>query len=147
MTYYNECWILNSYSKLNSGSKYTITSTPNTQIRIIYLHRTFNIVTGGKNEYIYLKPDTYILHLTLYLGILSFDSCNRGKWVLSFQDKLSVINCVEILRRNGINVVDIQKLASKRIHLNSTIIKLLTNAEFPYFVAKVENAMKKNKYI
>lgn len=122
-------------------------STPNTHIRVIFLDRSLNILTAEKTENVQLKPETYILHSALHLGILSFDSCDRDRWILSFRDIQSVTNCVQTLRKDGINVTNVQKLVSERMHLESTITKVITNAEFPSFVANVENAMKNNKNV
>lgn len=76
------------------------------------------------------------------MGVLSFDSFHNGKWVLSFHDETSAMNCIEMMRSNGIEVTDIQNLLSGRMHINNTIIETIKNDKFPTFVAKVENSMK-----
>lgn len=131
-------WIINCFSKLSSNSEHTTS----TLLRVHFLNHSLNILADGVNEFIYLTPETYVMQSTLHLGILSFDFCHHGKWVLSFNDEPSVMDCIETLRKNDIKVTDIQKLLSEREHLEDTIIKMVTDVSFPNFVAEVENAMK-----
>jgi hypothetical protein len=86
------------------------------------------------------------MYSTLHLGILSFDSCFNGKWVLSFYDTPSAMDCIETMKSNGIEVTDIQNLLPERMHLKNTIIDTIKNVEFPAFVAKVENSMKNKNF-
>ncbi|XP_060881290.1 uncharacterized protein LOC132952847 [Metopolophium dirhodum] len=135
---YNKSWIINCFSKLSLNSEHT-TSIP---LRVDFLNHSLNILADGVNEFIYLTPETYVMQSTFHLGILSFDFCHHGKWVLSFNDLPSAMDFIETLRKNDIKVTDIQKLLSERVHLEDTIIKTVTDVGFPNFVAEVENAMK-----
>ncbi|XP_025204912.1 uncharacterized protein LOC112601479 [Melanaphis sacchari] len=134
----NKSWIINCFSKLSSNSEH-ISSIP---MRVDFLNHSLNILADKVNEFIYLTPETYVMHLTLNLGILSFDSCHHGKWVLSFSDEESVMDCIKTLRKNDIKVTDIQKFMSERMHLEEVINKTVTMEGFPHFVAEVENAIK-----
>ncbi|XP_026815198.1 uncharacterized protein LOC113555076 [Rhopalosiphum maidis] len=131
---YDKTWIINCFS----NNKHT-TSTP---MRVGFLNHSLNIFADKVNEFIYLTPETYVMHSTLHLGILSFDSCHHGKWVLSFSNEPSGMDCIETLRKNDIKVTDIQKLISERAHFEDAIIKTVTDVGFPHFVAEVENAIK-----
>jgi len=135
---YNKSWIINCFSKLSSDSEHT-TSMP---MRVDFLNHSLNILADKVNEFIYLTPETYVMQSTLHLGILSFDSCHHGKWVLSFNDEPSAMDFVETLRKNDIKVTDIQKLKSERVHLENAIMKTITDVGFPNFVAEVETVMK-----
>jgi len=116
-------------------------------MRVDFLNHSLNILADEVNEFIYLTPETYVLQLTLHLGILSFDSCHQGKWVLSFKDEPSVMDFIETLRKNDIKVTDIQKLLSEKVRLEDAIIKTVTDVSFPNFVAEVEYTMKnKNNF-
>lgn len=111
-------------------------------MKVDFLNHSLNIFADEVNELIYLTPETYIVQSTLHLGILSFDSCHHGKWVLSFNDEPSAMDFIKTLRTNNIKVMDIQKLLSERVHLEDAIIKTVTDVSFPNFVAEVENFMK-----
>lgn len=144
---YNESWKIERYSRLDSNNE-NIVSTPNIEIRVVFINYILNIYRNDTIEYIYLTPKTYIFYFNLHLGVLSFDTCNWSKWCLSFYDKLSIMNCVETLRNSSINVTDIQKLILDKKHFENTIIKTITNSQFPQFVARIENIMKnKNKNV
>lgn len=144
--HYNKSWTLKAFTTFNSNNNSTISSTPSTRVDIVYCNYSLRISTKEINKLIYLKPEMYILNSTNHLGILSFDSCFYGYWVLSFYDKPSTMNCIDTLRSNGMIVTDIQKLLSKMVYLENSIINTIKNAEFPIYVAQVENAMK-NKNI
>lgn len=88
----------------------------------------------------------YVLYSTAHIGILSLDPGLYGHWVLSFYDEPSAMNCINTLKNNGMMVSDIQKLLSEMMNLENSIINTIRNAEFPYYVAQVENEMK-NKNI
>jgi len=92
-------------------------------------------------EQIPLEPETYILQSALSLGILSFEP-GQGKWILGFHDELSTINCAQTLRKNGIKVIDIQKLLSNKKRIENAIIKTIKNVEFLQYAAKVEESIK-----
>lgn len=140
---HNKSWLLKCYSKLGSNNENTILK-PNTLMLVIFLNRSLNVFVNGKNEQIYIKPETYILNTTLHLGILSFDPCHCGKWVLSFLDEPSAMDCVQTLRSDGLKVINIQKLMTERMNIiENDVINTITNPEFPNFVANVENIMKK----
>lgn len=136
---HNKSWIIKCFSKLNPGGKHTTSTIP---MRVIFLNHSLNILADGMNEFIYLTPETYVMQSTFHLGILSFDFRHNGKWVLSFNNELSAIDCIETLRQNDIKVTDIQKLLSEKVQLQDTIIKTVTNVGFPNFVAEVEKNMK-----
>lgn len=140
---YKKSWMINSFSNLSSNSEHT-TSIP---MRVDFLNHSLNILADEVNEFIYLTPETYVLQSTLHLGILSFDSCHHGKWVLSFKDEPSAMDFIETLRINDIKVTDIQKLLSEKVCLEDAIIKTVTDASFPNFVAEMEYTMKnKNNF-
>lgn len=138
---YNGSWKLKCFSKLSSNNE-NIISTPNIELKVVFINFILNIYVNGSQEFIYLTPETYIFYSNLHLGILSFDIHRWGKWCLSFYDEPSVINCVETLRNSSINVTDIQKLISDKKQYENAIIKTITNSQFPQFVAKIENTMK-----
>jgi len=140
---YSKSWIINCFSNLSSNSEYTA-SIP---MKVDFLNHSLNILADGVNEFIYLTPETYVLQSTLHLGILSFDSCHHGKWILSFNDESSTMDFIEMLRKNDIKVTDIQKLLSEKVCLEDAIIKTVTDVSFPNFVAGVEYNMKnKNNF-
>lgn len=144
-----ESWNLKSYSNLSSNSENFILSTTitNTQTSIFYLNHSLTVLTNGiSNEIIYLTPKTYILYSTLHIGILSFDIRHHGKWILSFYDEPSAVTCVETLKNNGLEVANIPKLMSKKVDLESSIKNIITNPEFPHFVAQVENVINKTNF-
>lgn len=111
-------------------------------MRVDFLNHSLNILADDVNEFIYLTPETYVLQSTLHLGILSFDSCHHGKWVLSFNDEPSILDFIKTLKKNDVKVTDIQKLLSERVHMENAIIKTVTDVSFPNFVAEVEYIMK-----
>lgn len=142
---HTKSWLLKCYSKFGANNEHTILK-PKTLMIVTFHNHSLNVLVNGKNELIYIKPETYILTTTLHLGILSFDPCHYGKWVLSFQDELSAMGCVQTLKSNGLKVNNIQKLISERMNLmENAVINTLTNPEFPNFVANVENVMNKKK--
>lgn len=111
-------------------------------MKVNFFNQSLNIYSNKVNDFIYITPETYVMYSTLHLGILSFDSCLNGKWVLSFYDETSAMGCIEKLKSSAIEVTDIQNVLSERMHLKNTIIETIKNADFPTFVAKVENSMK-----
>lgn len=135
---YSGSWNLKSYTNNENSTHCTL--TPNPQTSIFYLNQSLIVFKNGIfSEIIYLTPETYILYSTLHLGILSFDTRHHGKWVLNFYDEPSAVNCINTLKNSGIEVTDIPELLSTKTHLENTIMNIITNPEFPHFVAKVEN--------
>ncbi|XP_015372434.1 PREDICTED: uncharacterized protein LOC107167768 [Diuraphis noxia] len=123
---YKKSWMINCFINLSSNTEHT-TSLP---MRVDFLNHSLNILADEVNEFIYLTPETYVLQSTLHLGILSFDSCHHGKWVLSFNDEPSAMNFIETLRENDIKVTDIEKLLSEKECLEDAIIKTVTDVSF-----------------
>lgn len=145
---YTGSWNLKSFSNLSSSNENSTQSTitPNEHTTVFYLNRSLIVFKNELfSEMIYITPETYVLYSTLHIGVLSFDNYHHGKWVLNFYDELSAVNCVQTLKNTGIEVTDIPKLLSTKVHLENTIMNIITNPEFPQFVNKVENYINKKK--
>lgn len=122
------------------------TITPNEHTTVFYLNRSLIVFKNELfSEMIYITPETYVLYSTLHIGVLSFDNNYHGKWVLNFYDEPSAVNCVKTLKNTGIVVTNIPELLSTKMHLENTIMNIITSPEFPQFVNKVENYINKKK--
>lgn len=137
----NESWNLKYYSNQSLEGKCATYSTMYSETKIILCYRSLNVYSSTMKEQIPLEPETYILQSALSLGILSFEP-GQGKWILGFHDELSTINCAQTLRKNGIKVIDIQKLLSNKKRIENAIIKTIKNVEFLQYAAKVEESIK-----
>lgn len=139
---YNVSWNLKYYLNQSLEGTCATYTTMDSETKIILCYSSLRVFSNTMTERIPLEPETYILHSTLRLGILSFEPGSHGKWILGFHDELSAVNCAQTLRNNGLKVIDIQKLLSKKKHMKNLIIKTLMNAEFSQFATNVEKSIK-----